>query len=613
MPWLDKQFNQNNPADNTKQKFFWKIPIFFPAQTPFFVNSIQKFDFLSWILMKMNDFKTFEYGCQDTQELLTLLIVWPEELTFDERDEVGKHLSKCSVCRQDFVGMKHTSDALIANRDYLRNSGVFGKTRSNQPSIEMSHEEIMAERFQDRLNRTFTRRKRRERKEKIAKFKQLAKPVSAIAACLIIAFGLFMAANQLHKAQNDTSPVVSNQQQNPVKIEVISGDTTEIIPAGQRITAANGLKTLRINGNRQMVLNIGTELSIEPYNLGCLVRLDQGEIYTEVEHDGKPFMVETPHGRAVITGTTFNIKADNSKMDLAVIDGSVQFEAEKGTVIVQGGYQSSIVSGTTPTKPVACNTAGISQWATGQKTNEIIQVNQSDICFSELLDQPVSFLPYRDLEEIDFDIWISQHRPWFEREFPWTKRLQNILSIDGIQADTIDLLIESGDLRRFAWPEYAPQRCLSENKEIIQKAANQYGIEIDRLISAKSLIQSKRISNIEGFEKWLDAFDKDKGNLTLDSIHAAVFLVNTRSLMWFAVKNDKIQVQDKQQVLDLLAEQVKIASSSLETLSQLLLADKNESVCSVAQYEGYIKKMKDDISSMMEIEKELASYEVISE
>ena len=562
--------------------------------------------------MKMNDFKTFEYDCQDTQELLTLCIVCPEELTFDERDEVGKHLSKCSVCRQDYVGMKHTSDALIANRDDLRNSKLLNKTQSVENTVELSHEEIMAERFQDRLNRAFIRRKRRERKEKIARFKRIVKPVSAIAACLVVGFGLFMAANQLNKAKNDTSPIVSNQQDS-VRIELISGSDTEIIPAGQRITAANGLKTLRINDNRQMVLNTGTELSIEPYNFGCVVRLDKGEIYTEVEHDGKPFMVQTPHGRAVITGTTFNIKADSSKMDLSVIDGSVQFESEKGIVTVQGGYQSSIISGTMPTKPVACNIGRISQWARGQKPNEMIQVNQPDIRFSELLDQPVSFLPYRDLEEIDFDIWISQHRPWFEREFAWTKRLQNILSQDGVEVDTVDLLIESGDLWRFAWPEYDPQRCLSENKEIIQKAANQYGIETDRLISGRSFVQSKPISNIEAFEKWLDAFDRKRTNLTLDSIHAAVFLVNTRSLAWYAVNRGYIQVQNKQQVLDLLSEQIRTASDSLETLNQLLLADKNESACSVAQYEEFIQNLKSNIFLMMEIEKELAGYEVVSE
>jgi hypothetical protein len=437
--------------------------------------------------------------------------------------------------------------------------------------------------------------------------------ISAVAACLVVGLGLFFAMNHANKIENDASPIVSNQQQSPMKIELISGGTTEIIPAGQRITTANGLKMLRINGNRQMVLNIGTQLSIKPYSLGCVVTLDKGEIYTEVEHDGRPFIVETSHGRAVITGTTFNIKADSSTMDLAVIDGSVQLESKKGIVTVQGGYQSSIVSGTTPSQPVACNIDRISQWARGQKTNEMIQVNQPDSRFSELLDLPVSFLPHRDLEEIHFESWIHQHRPWFEREFPWTKRLQRLLAQDGTEVDTIDLLIESGDLRRFAWPEYAPQRCLSENKEIIQPIATQYGIETDRLIPAKPLVQSKPISSVEAFERWLDAFDKDRGNVTLDSIHAAVFLINTRSLVWFAVKNDKIQVQDKDGVLKSLSEQVRIASSSLETLNQLLLADKNESVCSVAQYDEYIKKIKDDIFSMMEIERELAGYEVVGE
>ena len=529
--------------------------------------------------------------CEQAQILLAPHILGDLDNDPQRCRELQAHLLCCPDCSEMYEDFQETIGFVLDHKAEF--AQAFKKARARDEENAVVSEEPPA---------------------RFPKNRNLFVKISAIAACLVVGFGLFMAANQLNKAQNDTSPVASVQQQSPVKIELVSGDTTEIIPAGQLIAAVNGLKTLRINDNRQMVLNIGTELSIQPYNLGCMVKLNHGEIYTEVEHDGKPFMVETSHGRAVITGTTFNIKADRGRMDLAVIEGSVQFESEKeGVVTVQGGYQSSIVSGTKPTKPVACNIASISQWARGQKPNEMIQDNQPDSRFSELLDQPISFLPHRDLEEIDFDIWISQHRPWFEREFPWTKRLQKLLAQDGVEVDTIDLLIESGDSRRFAWPEYAPQRVLSEDRRIIQPIATQYGIETDRLISAKPFVQSKRISNIEAFEKWLDAFDKDKGNVIIDSIHAATFLANTRSLVWFAVKNDKIQVQGKQQALGLLAEQVRTASNLLETLNQLLLADKDESACSVAEYEEFVGNLEDDISSMMKIEKELAGHEIVSE
>lgn len=75
----------------------------------------------------------------------------------------------------------------------------------------------------------------------------------------------------------------------------------------------------------------------------------------------------------------------------------------------------------------------------------------------------------------------------------------------------------------------------------------------------------------------------------------------------FAVNEDHIPVQDKERVLDLLAEQVKIASDILEISNQLLLTDKKNSVCPVAQYDENIKKIKEDISSILEIEQEIRS------
>jgi len=41
------------------------------------------------------------------------------------------------------------------------------------------------------------------------------------------------------------------------------------------------------------------------------------------------------------------------------------------------------------------------------------------------------------------------------------------------------------------------------------------------------------------------------------------------------------------------------------------MTDKNESGCSAAQYDGYIKEVKDDIFSMIRIEKELTGHEVV--
>jgi hypothetical protein len=558
--------------------------------------------------MKISDSQQFEYDCQDTQELLILLLVCPEELTIDERSEVTRHLNECPACREDYEGMLQTSDVLIANRDYLRKNAFFGDTPVERDSVQMSHEEIMDERFQDRMERVIVRRKRRERRERIAKAKRLAKPISAVAACLVVGLGVLFVVNQFSRSNNGSSTIVSNQSQPSVIIEVISEGVTDTMPAGQLIVAADELKTLRINGNRQMVLNVGTELSVESYNLGCMVKLDQGEIYTEVEHDGKPFVVETFHGQAVITGTTFNIKADSNKMDLAVVEGSVRFESEKGAVDVIGGYQSSIAASLQPTKPVACDVLEIAKWAKRQDVDSAPLVVSSNTNISELAELSLVHVPYCDLEDIIFEVWIDQRREWFEREFPWTKRLKKLLAQDNVEVDTIDLLIESGDLWRFAWPEYNSRQILAQDEQVVQDIANQYGVSIETLAAINAVSSDLGVG---AFEAWRAAFDSQdmSGHLTIESIHATAFLINVRSLAWFAVREGHIQVQEKQKVLDLLAEQVRLTSEMLGDLNRLILTDKNESICSVTQYQEYIKKI---ISLMMEIERELREYEIVS-
>jgi ferric-dicitrate binding protein FerR (iron transport regulator)/ribosomal 50S subunit-recycling heat shock protein len=554
-------------------------------------------------MMKISDYQQFElnFDCDEVRELLLLYVLDRGDLSLDERWAIERHLEGCDGCRDEYEKTRFVNDALVANRDELAKESVFKDSKHENEAEQMPDDKADFLQFQAKMHRAIARRKKADKQKRWIQLGPVVKVVSAVAACLVVGLVGFFAANQM-KASNSSSPIASAPQQNSVKIEVVADGGAEIVPAGQLITASDELKTLRINGNRQMVLNIGTELSIEPYNLGCLIKLDKGEIFTEVEHDGKPFVVETSHGRAVITGTTFNIKADHDKMDLAVIEGSVQFESEKGNVNVKGGFQSSIIADMKPSIPVACDAIQIAQWAKGQKSNETNLFQQPDIYFSKMLDLPVTFIPYCELEDINFDVWINQNREWFEREFPWTKRLQKLLAEDGIEVDTIDLLIESGDLWRFAWPEYNLRRILAEDPKIIKKIAGQYGIEVDKLISSE-VIQCKQTPNIEAFKKWFNAFDEEQSNIILDSIHAVAFLINTRSLAWYAVNDGHIQVKN-QQVLDLLSEQVQIASNMLITLNQLLLADKDKSVCSKAQYDEFVRNLKDDIPSIMEIERE---------
>ena len=522
--------------------------------------------------------------CKKAKILLAPYILGDLADDLELSTQLETHLKNCNNCTEEYQEIRQTLQFVEEYKEFF--AEAFAKIDQKRAREEHTQKRVWKKVF-----------------PKNSKSLQFSIRIGAVAACLVIGFGLFFAMNQFNKPQNNSSPIVSNQQQGPVKIELVSDNNTEVIPAGRLITTANELKTLRINGNRQMVLNVGTELTIEPCNLGCVVKLDQGEIYTEVEHDGKPFIIETSHGRAVITGTTFNIKADDNKMDLAVVEGSVRFESGKGSVDVKGGYQSSIAASIRPTKPIACNVIQIAKWAKKQDTNPtLMDMPSSNTDISDLSELSLVHMPYCDLEDIDFEIWIDQRREWFEREFPWTKRLQKLLAQNDIEVDTIDLLVESGDLWRFAWPEYSQQRILADDREAVQAIATRYDIEIDQLMSA-GVPYSYRNSNVEPFERWLNEFDNEKSNLTINSIHAAIFLINTRTLIYYTVGSGKVHVENKRQSLGLLKEQLKTASNSLKILNQMLLADKSQTVCSVAQYDEYIKKIKDDILAMMENDK----------
>ncbi len=550
------------------------------------------------------------YDCKEVSDLLLLYVLNRGDLSLVERDHVGSHLENCASCRGEYEQAKYVNDVLIANRDYFVQESVIGRPRSETELSPLSDEEVDFLQFQGKLERAFARRKRAERRARWERLRPVVKVASAAAACMVIGLWIFWAASQPNGTSDEPRPVASSRQQDLVKIELISRDHVEILSADQPVVAINKPKTLRINGNRQMIMNSGTKLSIQPYNLGCIVKLDKGEIYVEVEHDGKLFVVETVHGRAVITGTTFNIKTDENRMELGVLKGSVRLESEHGNVNVQGGYQSLVAIGNKPVEPLPFDITHLAGWAKEQSTEAPASVIRQDFGLAEMPELISLSLPYQNLEDIDFVVWIEQHREWFEREFPWTKRLQKLLTEKGVEADTIVLLIESGQLWQFTWPEHSRIQMLPEDSSIIHSIADKYGIEIDQLISIQST-QKKQVFGEEEVQRWLDVFGGSNGDLTIGAIHAATFLLNTRSLAWYAIRTSRIQFQDNGKVLDLLARQVKVLTKTLETLNQMLLADMTQSSCSELQYDVFIETLKKCIAAIIENEKELAGYEVV--
>ena len=561
--------------------------------------------------MKISEYRQFEYGCHDTQELLTLLIVCPEELTFDERAEADKHLGRCSKCRQDYEGMKLASDMLTANSDYLRNSGVFGDIESDRLPIEMSHERSMEIRFQARLERAGIRRKRRERKQRIAKVKRIIRPISAVAACMLIVLSLWWAIGSLQSDRSTKSkPIVAKPYTSSVKIELVSDTTIEVIQFGQLVAATNELKTLRINGNREMTLNTGTQLSIVPYNLGCLVKLDKGEIYTHVEHDGNPFIIETSYGRAVITGTTFNIKADDTQMELVVTEGTVSFENDKGFVNVEAGYKSQMTINSLPTTPIICDTDSIIAWNTPPEAEPIVSR-----CVLHEIDLPIT-QEAPILENIDYDTWVNENRDWFKRQFPEIFQIKEALAKDGIEVGYPHLLLRSNELWRFVYPPTSSKRCIEPAALALEQIASLYAKNRQWLANAVGTVNLATdtasspdiaATNVEMFNKWHTDFEQARqsgkltySNLILDSLHASVYLAKTRTLLWLsATKNNE---DDK--ILNLLEEQITKANEMTVQVFELINCDENKCM---SRSPEIIVNIEENISAIAGIEKEVQS------
>jgi uncharacterized membrane protein YgaE (UPF0421/DUF939 family) len=130
---------------------------------------------------------------------------------------------------------------------------------------------------------------------------------------------------------------------------------------------------------------------------------------------------------------------------------------------------------------------------------------------------------------------------------------------------------------------------------------------------------TKQLSGVEAFDQWLKAVENARnqnskldGELLLSSIHSAVFIKNTRTLVWFNVHNGRIRIasNDKEKVLNLLQEQVKQSYDCTEKLKELFSMDNNPTVCKTEQYQEILTFVKEDIAAIKENEIRLGVYEI---
>jgi hypothetical protein len=543
--------------------------------------------------------------CKQAKILLAPYILGDMDKNHRLCEELQAHLLCCLDCAQMHEGFKETIGFV---RDHKAEfAQAFERARVR--------EKISKEAFAD--NRRARLLMAESEKPKNLKF---FLRISAAAACLVIGILTWMIFSSYLKPQ--TLSQVSSLQEPSVKVELVRPSGNIAVAIDQEIVSDNEIKTLLINNKHQMIMNLGTSLYIEPLaanaQLGCLVKLTAGEIYTYVEHNGNPFIVDTDNGRAVITGTTFDIKATKDSTTLVVTEGTVRFESESGVVKVASGQTSEIVGQSTPSIPLSCSTAELTAWATGYKAGPALAK-------TELNPDPWGFpLSFGErpivLADTDYNQWIEQKRDWFKITFPWMFELKTALTQEGIKVDYPELLIKSSDVWQFVCLQKFPARFSVPDFESLLRTAISYGFDKEWLLknvpTAKSVrsksLLSQNPTGLAAFEHWLKYAKGGQTALPFYySADACKYLTATRSLIWFAVKEGKFNLTDNRrtEVLDLLQQEV-IAATNCSNVLLYPKYEKKKSLCDDDLCEVAETKIIGCIEMIKVVEEKVQEYEI---
>jgi len=518
-------------------------------------------------------------------------------LTSTDRADLISHIARCDSCRQDY---EETRQIVHLFQQYGQIS------EETQALIDKA----MLEEPGQKAARTLG-------------LSPIATKVASIAAAIIISLGIGWAfwgsnANKQGGAQQ------ASIQKQPTTLQITENDVP--IPASGIIkTDSTQIRELLIDNKHQLVINRDTTLSIgllvSNGKQGCKIELHSGQILAHVEHDGNPFEVHSPHGKAVITGTTFDVKVTDHETALVVAEGSVQFESTKGMVQVLGGHRSKLRAQSQPTEPVACNAPLLMAWATGSDAVPKMADSQVDKLIEDLplpltyQGQPV------DLESLDYDGWIEEKRDWFKGQFPWIFAILEELTTNNQELateaipDYAELLIQTGDLWQIVYPHRFYRQISVIQRDSLAKVADRYQLGstyVNQIFSQKRnmVLPTTQMSfGQDALNHWL--IQAREAELVCDntdkltefceySMAIGKFLENTRALVWLCMKNGSFTTASgqKEACLNLLGQQVALACQVQQAAWQLAQTEDSSN-------EGRIRRLITFIEVIQELEMQI--------
>jgi ferric-dicitrate binding protein FerR (iron transport regulator) len=525
------------------------------------------------------------------------------------------HLLSCGVCLKEYEAFKETTRFIQSHR------AEFAEVLESLEK-EQTVEQEEVERSWKCIETKLTRIEGEEGSKQTAEFGLKlwkTKVPAAVAACLVTGLSVWLA---MLGTEGRPTPQRIGRLEQQLKTEPGLNGGNAIAPLAIEVRTATDTQRLVIGGKHEIVMNSNTLISIDDFVKNrlpvCLVNLSMGEILAHVQPDGCPFVVSTPHGKAVVTGTTFDIRTTEDTTRLVVAKGSVRFESEEGSVDVATGEISQVVGRSAPTRPVLCDVAELTAWASRCDSTGVLTRTRPERA-SDLDDLWLTAISgLGDLEATDYKQWIRGKQSWFKREFPWIFQLKDALATEGIGVDYPELLVRTQDIWQFNFPESTPHQIPILNPESLARVAAHYGLDEKWLfkavpearVSAENAAEKGKVAGPSGLEKWVSYFeDVKRFSAQVDppalrqSLHASAYLTNARTLAWLCVRNGLVpcRAEARTDLLDLLESQVKTAHNGILLITIRLMMAAQEP-CS-PEYIKLVEQMCENIEAIYNYER----------
>lgn len=527
------------------------------------------------------------FSCHDARRLMAFMSDNDPDLSLEERESFEQHIRICPSCAAEYEEDKQLAALLRQHwpisddtKKLLQSAGQDVETQEDLCTCGKPYRPMTVEEgWEDLKRRCPSLAEACRRDERKRKLRRMVWRIGnlAVAACILIAVGVGFLALRNNGSDQLGLDAAMNQNGSPVAYaELVTAKGREPLALNRPITTGDQPCEILLGGMHRVVMNRNAKATFSAnsaqtgknannetpvYN----IQLAGGELYVEVV-PGHPFVVNTANAQLDITGTKFDVRAEDDRTDLTLLKGSVRFSrhlaanATRSTeafVNVTAGYTASVIGQAAPTAPRKTYALAATAWARNLVLSHAVATAYPDENL-HLLESIQGYWPRSqmpDLDSIDYVQWREEHREWFQREFPWIFQAADALKQHkGLDADYIELLMVSGDIWQFHYPRTIDQPIPVFNAAGIKQIAAYYGVEPAALLAAiapanadineQSLAQAAEEYH-KAMQNWQSAIaslskkedrdasaEKHHNDVLLFSLRAGRYLTNTRTAAW---------------------------------------------------------------------------------